>query len=41
MTKRLLPYEVRWTDEAWAEVNRLRTFERRPVIQAADELTHQ
>jgi hypothetical protein len=26
------PYRVEWADEAWAEVLRLKAFERRPVI---------
>jgi Txe/YoeB family toxin of Txe-Axe toxin-antitoxin module len=32
---------VLWTEEAWAEVQALKVFERRPVMQAADELVHQ
>jgi Txe/YoeB family toxin of Txe-Axe toxin-antitoxin module len=41
VTGRSAPYSVRWTAEAWAEVNSLKVFERRPVMRAVDELAYQ
>jgi Txe/YoeB family toxin of Txe-Axe toxin-antitoxin module len=41
MSKRVPRYRVEWTEEAWAEVHLLKVFERRPVMQAAEELAHE
>ena len=34
-------FEVEWTSEAWAEVQSLPVFERRPIMRAVDDLRHE
>jgi hypothetical protein len=41
VTRRVLLYKIEWATEAWTEVQALRVFDRRAIMQAVAELAHQ